>query len=398
MKTKKIKIMIITLLSILSMALFIGCDTGFDEEKYLEARRREIKVSANDSAFGSVEGGGIYLRDEYAFIKAIPNEGCRFLKWSDGITDEERQIKITDNQEFIAVFERIPDPTAITSVFIPNNFIWGSDEYFNSNAKAHLYYDNGEDEAVSISDMIITDISTENIGKFEMTLSYKGLEAKKHYTVRYSSVDVSNLSAKLMYTLCEALDMTGYIMAKGEGGKSEKIWAGDERIKISGFDSNEITYDFEKKEIIEKNISVSLNYYNLEVFKLPYSVWYTALDKKFSYASDVLDGKYNIKITDFSLKTDGTFEILITKLKYGKLNLTEEIYEVENFRRMTWEIDEQDPKSVILCYQKNAIAKKKKIGYFNAEYHVLTIYKETFDSGLLPIEMLLDFSIGFSKK
>ena len=63
-----------------------------------------ISTSVNNSKYGSVEGGGTFKRDTTITITAIPNKGYQFNQWSDGNTDNPRQIIVTQNSVFTAIF------------------------------------------------------------------------------------------------------------------------------------------------------------------------------------------------------------------------------------------------------------------------------------------------------
>ena len=68
---------------------------------------KEVKTTVNNSAWGTVTGAGIYnVNDnEVATLTAIPNEGYRFVKWSDEVTENPRTIVVTQDSTFTAIFE-----------------------------------------------------------------------------------------------------------------------------------------------------------------------------------------------------------------------------------------------------------------------------------------------------
>lgn len=57
-----------------------------------------------DEVYGHVEGVGSYKNGTTATLKAVPEEGCLFVKWNDGCLDAERQITLTTNASFRATF------------------------------------------------------------------------------------------------------------------------------------------------------------------------------------------------------------------------------------------------------------------------------------------------------
>jgi len=63
-----------------------------------------ITLSANNSKYGSVEGAGTFKQDSTITVTAIPNKGYQFNEWSDGNTDNPRQITVTQDSTFTAIF------------------------------------------------------------------------------------------------------------------------------------------------------------------------------------------------------------------------------------------------------------------------------------------------------
>ena len=68
----------------------------------------EVTVTVNDEEFGSVTGAGIYGYGEEATLVATPNEGYKFVNWTenDTIVSEEAEYTfvVTDNRNFVANF------------------------------------------------------------------------------------------------------------------------------------------------------------------------------------------------------------------------------------------------------------------------------------------------------
>lgn len=56
---------------------------------------------------GSTTGSARYWEGETATFTAIPNEGYKFVKWSDGNTDNPRSFVVTGDVAYAAVFEKI---------------------------------------------------------------------------------------------------------------------------------------------------------------------------------------------------------------------------------------------------------------------------------------------------
>ena len=64
-----------------------------------------VSVSCN-TAHGSVMGGGYYANRASCTMRAQPNNGYRFVRWSDGNVDNPRTITVTRDVEYTAEFEK----------------------------------------------------------------------------------------------------------------------------------------------------------------------------------------------------------------------------------------------------------------------------------------------------
>jgi hypothetical protein len=96
-----------------------------------------VYASPNSTSMGSVSGSGDYQKSissssifhaEYsansiATLKAIPNSGYRFVSWDDGNTDNPRELTVTEDIIFKAIFDitnGIEDTKASTIAIYPN--------------------------------------------------------------------------------------------------------------------------------------------------------------------------------------------------------------------------------------------------------------------------------------
>ena len=64
-----------------------------------------VTVVSADPAIGSVSGGGQALSGGTVTIRAIPNEGYRFLNWQDDNTENPRTVTVTSDITYTAYFE-----------------------------------------------------------------------------------------------------------------------------------------------------------------------------------------------------------------------------------------------------------------------------------------------------
>ena len=64
-------------------------------------------VTVSDTDAGYVMGGDDLQIDETVTLTAVANKGYKFIRWSDGNTENPRRIKVKANTEYKAVFEPI---------------------------------------------------------------------------------------------------------------------------------------------------------------------------------------------------------------------------------------------------------------------------------------------------
>ena len=67
-----------------------------------------VSLTANADSMGIVSGTGTYNDNTYATISATPNNGYRFVRWSDGNTANTRSIRVMSDTTLVAYFEQIP--------------------------------------------------------------------------------------------------------------------------------------------------------------------------------------------------------------------------------------------------------------------------------------------------
>ena len=72
-----------------------------------------VTLLANNNRWGEVTGGGLYSNNTTITITATPYEGCTFLRWSDGNTDNPRTLTVTKDITLTAEFVEYRDMTII---------------------------------------------------------------------------------------------------------------------------------------------------------------------------------------------------------------------------------------------------------------------------------------------
>ena len=75
-----------------------------------------VTVQSNNSAWGTVSGGGTYDEGSTVTISATANQGYHFVQWNDGNSNATRTVTVTANVTYIATFEADPQPEAIEEV------------------------------------------------------------------------------------------------------------------------------------------------------------------------------------------------------------------------------------------------------------------------------------------
>ncbi len=64
----------------------------------------EIVTRAEDPKMGTASGGGKYMLGTEIEISATANYGYKFVKWTDGSTENPRRVTVAGPQEYVAVF------------------------------------------------------------------------------------------------------------------------------------------------------------------------------------------------------------------------------------------------------------------------------------------------------
>ena len=98
-----------------------------------------ISVAVSPSRGGSVTGDGTYSSGTTVELKAIPNEGYEFEKWSDGETDNPRNITVTKDLSLTAQFKEI---TAVPD--IPCDIIDNGKGNFKGISDSPIYNTSGQ--------------------------------------------------------------------------------------------------------------------------------------------------------------------------------------------------------------------------------------------------------------
>lgn len=76
---------------------------------YFSGVRCTVNVYSNDDNMGTVSGGGEYEQGAQATVTATPANGCRFVRWNNGVEQNPYTFTVYSNVNLIANFERFSD-------------------------------------------------------------------------------------------------------------------------------------------------------------------------------------------------------------------------------------------------------------------------------------------------
>lgn len=71
---------------------------------FVEMTDVEVVVEANNAAWGSVDGGGVYPYGSTVTLEAQPADSCFFEMWADGVLEPSRSVTVTSDTLFTALF------------------------------------------------------------------------------------------------------------------------------------------------------------------------------------------------------------------------------------------------------------------------------------------------------
>jgi len=80
-----------------------------------------LTVTSSNDVHGTVTGGGTYAAGSIVTLTATANEGYSFAMWSDQSTENPRQIMVTEDATYMAMFEEEFDAPMYTVTVISSN-------------------------------------------------------------------------------------------------------------------------------------------------------------------------------------------------------------------------------------------------------------------------------------
>lgn len=88
-----------------------------------------VSVQSSNPALGIVTGGGTYEKYTPVTLTAIPNKGCRFVKWTDGNTDNPRVVTPESDCTYIAEFEEVNYTLTLAANDVAMGNVFGAGTY-----------------------------------------------------------------------------------------------------------------------------------------------------------------------------------------------------------------------------------------------------------------------------
>lgn len=86
-----------------------------------------VTASVVDDAAGYTTGSGAYLYGEQALLQAYANNAYEFISWNDGVTDNPRSLRVTQDTLLQAQFQRIiPEIPYYTLTVTANDYNMGN--------------------------------------------------------------------------------------------------------------------------------------------------------------------------------------------------------------------------------------------------------------------------------
>ena len=299
--------------------VFAGCKNDDDESIY------SVTLSANNTEWGTVAGGGEYADGTEISIMATANSGYHFEKWSDDDTNNPRTITVSKNIALIAIFaegnggssvngggnNNSGNTGATTGDILPKKVTKIVYKYSKNSelrrTTTYLFDANGK--VTSTTDEKDGDIGIENYSYNDSTI----LCTKNHSSCVYNIENgriVSDIlddggTGKYIYPSTYAYTSDGYIASKVTTSKKD----GDivEKSDFAVTDGNITTY-YRYSEGFESRTAITFgdkpNNLNVDIalYIVDYDLWVTGY---FGKRSKNLPSSYNLVAKPQNAADDG---------------------------------------------------------------------------------------------
>ena len=108
--------------------LILSSDTSFTA--FFVPDNSYIQVTVNDSTRGVVSGAGSYNYNDTAVLYAIANLNYHFQRWSDGDSQNPRQVIVTQDSHFVAIFLSDTATLTVSSADTSRGIVSGGGIYY----------------------------------------------------------------------------------------------------------------------------------------------------------------------------------------------------------------------------------------------------------------------------
>ena len=116
-------------------SMVMNAQDPFDPEHPIEPGTYTVTITSSNASMGTVSGSGSYAQGTIVTISATPYSGYQFVQWSDGNTDNPRNITVDIDLALTAQFST-PLPLSVclkkNSLEIVNNPCTGDIVFKNS--------------------------------------------------------------------------------------------------------------------------------------------------------------------------------------------------------------------------------------------------------------------------
>ena len=191
----------------------------------LSSEHFNVSASVNEPSYGAVIGMGDYVKEDFVQLTAIPNDGYRFVSWTDsdgqilGTDPTYRVMNIREDISVQANFEKVPKTvTSIAVAQAPDKAEYMIGEALSTEGgKLLITYSDGSTQELPITKDMVSGFESAVPGEQELTVQYEGKTATFTVTVKQPvAVVVTGIS------ILQTPDKTGYVVGEAlstEGGR-----------------------------------------------------------------------------------------------------------------------------------------------------------------------------------
>ena len=169
-----------------------------------------VNLTVNKSEMGTVVGAGEYAYGQKIEIQAIPNNHYTFVKWNDDVADEEREIVVTDNITYKAIFEESTysimveslDETMGTVKIVGSSFKYGEEIIVMATARPGYHFTKWNDGDENPARTVTIESNKVFIAYFEAnSTAIEDIENQLHVTIVERRIFVNDEAPAFVFTI-----------------------------------------------------------------------------------------------------------------------------------------------------------------------------------------------------